>query len=123
MPCGLFGVHRVLFHIFMQSTIFRAFNAGKGPAESEVIIMWNWKNNRVKTKFGEIPLSRIVASWRNEGGDIPRRRIQLTQFWKWCTSELEMSESDTWDAVNLAQEGKMELEHSAKEFLSRIEDL
>ena len=79
--------------------------------------MWNWKNNRVKTCYGEIPLSRIVASWRNSGGTIPRRRVQKTAFWDWCTKELQMSESDTWDAVNLAQEGKMELEHSATNYI------
>lgn len=63
-----------------------------------------------------IRLSRYIASWLNVGGTI--YYDHESQWYKWLES-LGLSEDDIWNATNMALNGKLELEVSAKEFLEK----
>ena len=66
----------------------------------------------------QIYMSRIIASWRNKGGDVIDRRRGKTSFYRWCTEVLGISDSDTHDMITLATNGKLELEVLTKHFLN-----
>lgn len=63
-----------------------------------------------------VRLSRYIASWLNVGGKI--YYDHESQWYKWLES-LGFSEDDIWNATNMALNGKLELEVSAKEFLTK----
>lgn len=82
--------------------------------------MDDWTNRKL---FG-VHMSRYCASWINAGGD-PN---DDEGFIKWITSInfktedgkiVHISEDDAWDAYNMMTCGRMELEHSVKEFLEK----
>ena len=79
--------------------------------------MWSFENYKAKTRFGEVHLSRILASWRNSGGPNPEYGEDNSLFEDWCRAELQISEEDARNAVEFSCNGKMELEHSAYEYL------
>lgn len=79
---------------------------------------WNWKNNSVKTaKYGEQPMSRLIASWIKAGGKITDRHMVLTPFYVWLTEEIGVDSKAAIECIDMAVNGKMELEDSAKVFL------
>lgn len=79
--------------------------------------MWNFKNNRIKTRFGEQPMSRIIASWIKAGGQITDRHFVLTPFYSWMIEGLAIDPKDAAEIIDMACSGKIELEDSAKVFL------
>ena len=62
-----------------------------------------------------IPMSRYIASWMNVGGKI--YYDHESQWYKWLES-MGFSEDDIWHCTNLALNGKLELETSAKLFMA-----
>lgn len=66
-----------------------------------------------------IYMTRFIASWMNKGGQI-RYGKDRDNFREWLLS-LGLSENDAQDILNLATNGKLELETSAKQFLKNIE--
>ena len=83
--------------------------------------MWSFENYKAKTRFGEVHLTRILASWRNSGGPDPEYYEGNSLFEDWCRAELQMSEEDIRNTVELSCNGKMELEHSACDYLKEKE--
>ena len=82
--------------------------------------MDDWSNRKL---FG-VHMSRYCASWINSGGD-PN---DIDSFIEWIMSiefKIEngtiehISEDDAYDAYNMMTCGRMELEHSVKEFLEK----
>ena len=69
-------------------------------------------------RFGgeKIYASRIIASWLNKGGTISGRRRQSTAFYRWCES-LGIADSDIQHMITFAENGKLELEYLAAQFL------
>lgn len=79
--------------------------------------MWNWKNDCVKSK-GEvtaIPYSRFIASWISVGGNL-KTGEDLDRFKEWLRS-LEVDEESVQDIYDMATNGKLELETSARKFI------
>ena len=62
--------------------------------------------------FNDIPYSRFIASWINKGGKI----TYIGAFRDWLYS-LGMDEKQANEVINLARNGKLELEESAKLFM------
>ena len=60
--------------------------------------------------------TRYIASWIRSGGKL-RNGEDVDDFGDWLSS-LGLSEEDVNDIRNIATNGKMELEHSAKMFLA-----
>ena len=85
--------------------------------------MWCFENYKAKTRFGEVHLSRILASWRNACGDTPEYCADNTDFMEWCRDELQMSEDDIKNAIELSSNGKLELERSATEYRRKVDYL
>lgn len=79
--------------------------------------MWSFENEKVRTKFGMVHLSRILASWRNERGEMPDYHDDRSLYWRWCSEILKMSDEDIEHSLELYANGKMELEVSAIRFL------
>ena len=77
-----------------------------------------------KTTKG-IYYSRYIASWLRIGGRIPGRgkRFQNVQlFTRWLSEVEGLNEKEIADILFLAENGKMELEDSAKKFLEEHKD-
>ena len=80
-----------------------------------------------KVAFGEVYYTRIIASWINEGGESPRiacRRLgQTSKFEKWLGTlkwnGKMLTDDEIKDILELATNGKMEFEHSAREFIKQ----
>ena len=81
--------------------------------------MWSFENYKAKTRFGEVHLSRILASWRRVGGSLPEYGEDDSLFREWCTDELQLSDEDVKNLVELSCNGKMELEMNADEYLRK----
>lgn len=79
--------------------------------------MWSFENDKVRTKFGMVHLSRILASWRNEGGEMPDYHDDKSLYWRWCSEILGMLDEDIGHSLELYANGKLELEMSATRFL------
>ena len=60
--------------------------------------------------------SRIIASWRKEGGNVYPSHRWNTKFTEWAHS-IGCTDEEIIDMTDLATNGKMELEASAREFL------
>ena len=63
-----------------------------------------------------IHYSRYVASWRKTKREISDQRVPNTLFWKWLKSR-GLSDDECWGIVNLATNGKLELEDDARDFI------
>lgn len=76
-----------------------------------------WKN---KTECG-IHATRFIASWLRAGGRL-RYGVDYDDLREWLETlkvdGKKLSKEDIDHIVDLAQNGKMELEHSARTFLS-----
>lgn len=68
--------------------------------------------------FGHIYATRFIASWINAGGQLKTRQ-DIGDFTHWLLS-LHLSGQDVILIVNLATEGKLELEENAKNFLNEL---
>ena len=70
-----------------------------------------------------IHISRYIASWTNVGGGLCRHNGDLGRFEEWLESLVIDDEHLTADEIerieNYAENGKMELEHSAEKFMSK----
>ena len=77
-----------------------------------------WKN---KTECG-IHVTRFIASWYRAGGTL-RYGKDYDDFEEWLRTLIidskKLSEEDVNHIVELARNGKMELEHSARQFLKQ----
>lgn len=84
--------------------------------------MYRFENVEVKTKYGMVLASRIIASftrmsWRTVKfpyGSYPMNKI----FRDWLSEELEISEEDQDLIWSIASNGKSELESSASRWLN-----
>ncbi len=69
--------------------------------------------------------TRFIMSWVREGGTFSRRGIGYDEFREWLQTLIidgnPLSENDVDHIVFMAQNGKMELENSAKMFLKKLE--
>ena len=65
-----------------------------------------------------IHATRYIASWLRSGGKLYRGR-DLEDFSRWLKS-IGVSEEDRDHIWRMAQNGKMELEYSAKQFVANI---
>jgi hypothetical protein len=72
-----------------------------------------FKNNLI----GEIHETRFIASWLRAGGQLYYVE-DIDDFQGWLLS-LGLNEDEAYHVINLATCGKMELEHSAREFLKK----
>lgn len=72
-----------------------------------------FKNNLI----GEIHETRFIASWLRAGGQLYYVE-DINDFQGWLLS-LGLNEDEAYHVINLATCGKMELEHSAREFLKK----
>lgn len=61
--------------------------------------------------------TRYIASWVNMHGDLNSKKSRDV-FQDWLVS-LGLNEVEVWHIVNLATCGKMELEHSAIEYVNK----
>lgn len=61
--------------------------------------------------IGEVHISRIIASWRNKGGNTHSR-----EFEEWLRA-MGLTDSEIADIKHFANNGKMELEMFAREFM------
>ena len=60
--------------------------------------------------------TRYIASWTEAGGTLHHRSKDFNDFVKWMRT-LDLSEDDVQYIKNLATNGKMEFQDSAKQFL------
>lgn len=69
-----------------------------------------------------IHASRYIMSWVRVGGTLTRNGLkQYDDFRNWLKSlPLNLSDEEVNDIVYLAQNGKMELEFSAKNFIENM---
>lgn len=78
-----------------------------------------WKN---ETECG-IHATRIIMSWVRAGGTFSCVGDGYDDFREWLNTLMiddePLSDKDVDHIVNLAQNGKMELEYSAKKFLTQ----
>ena len=77
--------------------------------------MWNWKND-VDNKNGQ-PYSRYIASWIDVGGQL-KTLENIGEFTTWL-DRLGVEKADINNIVQMATNGKMEIESSARRFLQR----
>ena len=68
--------------------------------------------NNLKT-HNEIHYSRYIASWHNAGG-----RVYNSLFEDWLRSTQQLTDDEIRDIKEMATCGKLELEVSARSFLS-----
>lgn len=73
----------------------------------------------LNTKVHSVHKSRYIASWVNAGG-----RFDDGQFYDWLLSiefdDGHMSEEEADEIERFARGGKLEFEHSAEKFLSKM---
>ena len=74
-----------------------------------------FKNNLI----GEIHETRFIASWLRAGGELYYVQ-DVDNFCEWLLS-LGLSEDEVYHIRNLATCGKTELEHNAREFISKLD--
>ena len=74
-----------------------------------------FKNNLI----GEIHETRFIASWLRAGGQLYFVE-DVDNFQGWLLS-LGLSEDEVYHISNMATCGKVELEHNAREFLSKLD--
>lgn len=77
--------------------------------------MWNWKNG--VTKAHGIPYSRYIASYRKEAEKLGTKLYRDT-FEEWLLS-IGVNEDEASDIVEMATNGKLELETSARIFIQK----
>ena len=68
---------------------------------------------------GYIYATRFIISWVKSGGKFDRHGKGYDDFRKWLES-LELKTEDIEDIMFLAQNGKLELEVSAKKFITNL---
>ena len=73
-----------------------------------------------KLKNTDIYATRFIASWIREGGQL-RYGDDYDNFYKWLLS-LGLSKEDADHVKFLAENGKLELENSAKKFLANLNE-
>lgn len=74
-----------------------------------------FKNNLI----GDIHETRFIASWLRAGGQLYYVE-DVDNFSKWLLS-LGLTEDEVYHIINMATCGKIELEHNAREFLSKLD--
>lgn len=74
-----------------------------------------FKNNLI----GEIHETRFIASWLRAGGQLYFVE-DVDNFREWLLS-FGLSEDEVYHISNMATCGKVELEHNAREFLSKLD--
>ena len=72
-------------------------------------------NEFENAKVRGIHISRYIASWVREGGSLSKKDF-LFEMW---LEELGLNEDEIAQIMFLANNGKMELEHSAKRFIEK----
>lgn len=72
-------------------------------------------------KANEVHYSRYIMSWIRMGGEISIRRGQC-DFRDWLKS-LDLEQEDIDNIMQIARNGKMELETSARRFILQKEEL
>lgn len=76
-----------------------------------------------KTECGLHP-TRFIMSWVRAGGTFSHRGIGYDDFWDWLKTLIidgkPLSDNDVDHIMFLANNGKMELEHSAKTYLKNL---
>lgn len=70
--------------------------------------------------IGDVYATRFIMSWIREGGQLRYRR-DVDNFYKWLLS-LGLTEDDARHIKNLATNGKLELETSARAFLKTLNE-
>lgn len=96
---------------------FKRFSHKKRP------ILWKlylggfimFKNKLI---FGHIYATRFIASWINVGGQLKTRK-DIGDFRNWLSS-LNLAGEDIHLIVELATDGKLELEDSARKYLNEL---
>ena len=68
---------------------------------------------------GYIYATRFIMSWVRSGGTFGKRGEGYNDFRKWLES-LELKTEDIEDIMFLAQNGKLELEVSAKNYITNL---
>lgn len=91
-----------------REQIWRMYNKKNG-IENEGDM--SYKN---KKSHNGINYSRYIASWRREGGD-----INGYLFERWLREQEQLTDEEIQDIMFLIDNGKMELERSAREFMER----
>ena len=64
--------------------------------------------------------TRYIASWVREGGSLATGE-DIDNFREWLLS-INLTDDEVEDIIYLATNGKLELEISAKKFLSKLEN-
>lgn len=77
--------------------------------------MWNWEN-KVTTAHG-IPYSRYIASYMKEAEKLGTK-VYRDSFEEWLLS-IGVDEDEASDIVEMATNGKLELETSARIFIQK----
>ena len=67
---------------------------------------------------GYVYETRYIASWVREGGQL-RTGKDIVDFRDWLLS-MNLAEEDVNHIIYLARNGKLELEHNARTFLSKL---
>ena len=75
--------------------------------------MFDFDFKNEKTHNG-IHYSRYIASWHNAGGRVYKYR---SIFEDWLRQTQELTDDEIHDIIEMATNGKLELEMSAKQFL------
>lgn len=66
-----------------------------------------------KITHNEIHYSRYIASWLKAGGKITRCGL----FQKWLKEKEELTDEEIYEITDLALNGKLELQESAKYYM------
>lgn len=77
--------------------------------------MWNWKND--VTKAHGIPYSRYIASYMKEAEKLGTK-VYRDSLKEWLLS-IGVNENEVSDIVEMATNGKLELETSARIFIQK----
>ena len=77
--------------------------------------MWNWKNEM--TTAHEIPYSRYIASYTMIAEELGTK-VYRGQFKEWLLS-IGVDENEARNIVDMATNGKLELETSARQFIQK----
>lgn len=74
-------------------------------------------NNNIINTMGGVHETRFIASWLRVGGKLQYGK-DYDDFREWLES-LDLTEDEVEHILNLARVGKVELETSAREFISK----
>ena len=75
-----------------------------------------FENKLIKTTYGMVHMTRIIASYIKAGGKIEYYPHVQSKWQKYC-EQIGVNDDDAYNMYNIAKCGKQELEVTARKFL------